>query len=140
MNIIRLQTQFAAAFLLCVSATAASSSGMQYAHTFALGGVGAAGIMSDGETALRAVLSEADAAAHLERMLPHATDAGCLYILVGLRLRDRAAYKRALAFCSQHESIVDTMRGCIVDRESFRGIVHEIDRGNFDVLIKQHPW
>jgi hypothetical protein len=140
MRIISLQIVFAVGLIFCASPYArASASDVQYADKFALGGVGAAGIMSKGEKALRALLGEADAATHLESMLPRATDAGRLYILVGLRVRDRSAYKRALAFCPQHESVVETVRGCSIGRESFRALVREIDHGQFDVLIKQRP-
>jgi hypothetical protein len=72
-------------------------------------------------------------------MLPHATDAGRLYILVGLRMRDRSAYKRAFDSYSQHDSTVETVRGCMISKQSFEALMREIDRGNFDVLLKQPP-
>jgi len=104
---------------------------------FALGGIGVAGTISKGESALRAILDEPDAVTQLEKMLPHATDAGRLYILVGLRMRDRSAYKRAFDSYSKHDSTVETVRGCMIGRESFQALMREIDRGNFDVLVKQ---
>jgi hypothetical protein len=72
-------------------------------------------------------------------MLPHATNAGRLYILVGLRMRDRSGYKRAFDLYSQHDSTVETVRGCMIGHESFKALMREIDRGNFDVLLKQPP-
>ncbi len=62
------------------------------AKSFAFGGVGVAGLMSAGERNLRAVLDEPHASQELQAALPHATPAGELYILVGLRRCDRAAY------------------------------------------------
>jgi hypothetical protein len=117
----------------------ARGSDVQDADKFALGGIGAAGIISKGESALRTILDQPDAVTQLEKLLPHATDAGRLYILVGLRMRDRSAYKRAFDFYSKHDSTVETVRGCMISKESFHAVLSEIDRGNFDVLLKQPP-
>src|SRR5256886_15550894 len=64
------------------------------ARSFAFGGVGVAGLMSEGERNLRAVLERPDASHQLQAALAHATPAGELYILVGLRRCDRAAYQK----------------------------------------------
>ena len=53
------------------------------AKLFAFGGVGVAGLMSEGERNLRAVLERSDASQQLQGALVHATPAGELYILVG---------------------------------------------------------
>jgi hypothetical protein len=117
----------------------ARGSGVQDATQFALGGIGVAGTISQGEAALRTILDEPDAVARMEKILPSATDAGRLYIFVGLRMRDRSAYKRAFDSYSKHDSTVETVRGCTISKESFQAVMHEIDRGNFDVLLKQRP-
>src|SRR5213079_55574 len=64
------------------------------AKSFAFGGVGVAGLMSEGERNLRAVVERPDASRQLQAALAHATPAGELYILVGLRRCDRAAYEK----------------------------------------------
>src|SRR5215831_12609281 len=64
------------------------------AKSLAFGGVGVAGLMSEGERNLRAVLAQPDASLQLQAALAHATPVGKLYILVGLRRCDRAAYKK----------------------------------------------
>jgi len=138
MRLISLKVAGAIALSLC-AASFACGSDVQDADKFALGGIGVAGAMSKGESALRAILDQPDAVTQLEGMLPHATDAGRLYILVGLRMRDRSAYKRAFESYSKHDSTVETVRGCMVSRESFQALMREIDRGNFDVLLKQAP-
>jgi hypothetical protein len=130
----------AATLMFCTLLSACASAGVRSSPTFALGGIGVIGAMSEGEKALRAVLAQPEAARELEAMFPHATDAGRLYILVGLRVRDRAAYARALAACSRHDSVVRTIRGCSIGQESFRSLVREIDRGEFDPVIKRPPW
>jgi hypothetical protein len=64
------------------------------AKSLAFGGVGVAGLMSEGERNLRAVLERPDASQQLQAALARATPAATLYILVGLRRCDRAAYQK----------------------------------------------
>jgi len=136
MRFIRLKIIVAIALTLCAVPFACGSE-VQDADKFAFGGIGAAGIMSQGEAALRTILAEPDAVTRLEKMLPHATDAGRLYILVGLRIRDRSSYKRAFDSYSKHDSTVETVHGCMISRKSFQSLMQEIDRGDFDGLLKQ---
>jgi hypothetical protein len=123
---------------LVIAATpipAASEGELRKTSTFAMGGVGYAGIMSEGERTLREILKEADAPRRLESVLPNASAAGKLYALIGLRLRDRAAYERALEKYRPNEAKVPTMRGCIMQREPFRKLVEEIERGDYDTFL-----
>ncbi len=117
-----------------------SVSRLQHARIFALGGIGYAGVMSDGERALRTVLKQSDASMSLEAVLPHASVAGQLYALLGLRLRDRAAYARALHTLPPRDSQVETMRGCSVGRESFRELVSKIEHGRYDSSLSRPAW
>jgi hypothetical protein len=64
------------------------------AKSFTFGGVGVAGLMSQGERNLRTILEQPNASQQLQAALAHATPAGELYILVGLRRCDRAAYQK----------------------------------------------
>jgi hypothetical protein len=111
--------------------------GLQSAGSFALGGIGVAGTMSAGERALREVLKQPDAVARLEALLPNASPAGILYALLGLRIRDRAAYERALEKYRSTEAIVGTARGCMLSREPFRDLVKEIERGEYDTFLSR---
>lgn len=114
--------------------------GLQSAGSFAMGGVGVAGTMSAGERALRQLLKQPDAVAQLEAMLPSASPAAKLYVLVGLRLRDRAAYERALEKCRSIDAKVETARGCMLSQESFRDLVKQIERGQYDnFLAREWP-
>jgi hypothetical protein len=115
--------------------SAASEAALQKTMTFALGGVGYAGAMSEGERTLREILKESDAPKRLESVLPNASAAGQLYALLGLRLRDRAAYERALEKYRTNNANVQTMRGCIMQRESFRKLVEQIERGDYDSFL-----
>jgi hypothetical protein len=116
-----------------------TDSGVEKAGTFALGGVGVAGTMSAGERALREVLKKPDAVAQLEALIPNASPSGKLYALLGLRTRDRAAYERALEKCRSTDAKVQTARGCILSQESFRDLLKEIERGQYDTFL-QREW
>jgi hypothetical protein len=107
---------------------------------FALGGIGVAGSMSEGERALREVLKESDVAARLEKLLADASPVGQLYALLGLRRRDRAAYERALGKLRTTDAKVQTARGCILQQESFSDLLNEIERGQYDdFLAREWP-
>jgi hypothetical protein len=102
---------------------------------FALGGIGVVGSMSEGERALREVLNEPGVTARLEKLLSDASPAGQLYALLGLRVRDRAAYERALGKLRTTNVKVQTARGCILQQESFRDLIKEIERGQYDNFL-----
>src|SRR5438094_10415878 len=101
------------------------------AKSFAFGGIGVAGLMSEGERNLRAVLDRPDASQHLQAALAHATPAGELYILVGLRRCDRAAYEKISTSLSVSNDNVEVARGCMVSREPFRLLLSPIQDGRF---------
>ena len=127
-----------ALFLICtVPVPAEPGAGLDKLATFALGGVGVAGTMSEGERALREVLKQPDAVTQLESALQDASAAGQLYALLGLRFRDRTAYQRALEKYRANDAKVQTMRGCILQRESFRELVNQIERGDYDSLLER---
>jgi hypothetical protein len=110
---------------------------LEKAGMFALGGIGVAGTMSPGERALRELFEKADAPARMDRLLTNATPAGQLYALLGLRLKDHAAYQRALEKCRNTDAKVETARGCILSQESFRDLVQEIERGQYDTFLER---
>ena len=118
----------------------ASEAVLQKTGMFALGGIGVAGTMSEGERALREILKEPDATARLAKLLSNGSPAGKLYALLGLRIRDRAASERALEKCRALDAKIETARGCILSQESFRDLLKEIERGQYDnFLTREWP-
>ena len=109
------------------------------AKSLAFGGVGVAGLMSEGERNLRAVLQQPDASQQLQAALAHATPAGKLYILVGLRRCDRAAYQRVFDALSRSSGDVEVVRGCMVSKEPFRQLLSQIQDGRFDDYLSRTP-
>jgi hypothetical protein len=109
------------------------------AKSFAFGGVGVAGLMSEGERNLRAVLERPDGSQQLQGALAHATPAGELYILVGLRRCDRAAYQKVFDSLARPNDNVEVVRGCMISREPFRRLLSEIQDGRFDDYLSRSP-
>jgi hypothetical protein len=110
------------------------------AKSFAFGGVGVAGLMSEGERSLRAVLERPDASQQLQAALAHATPAGELYFLVGLRHCDRAAYQKIFGSLARPNDDVEVARGCMISREPFRQLLSQIQDGRFDDYLSRAPW
>ena len=109
------------------------------AKSFAFGGVGVAGLMSEGERNLRAVLGRPDASQQLQAALAHATPVGTLYIMVGLRRCDRAAYQKVYDSASRPDDNVEVLRGCMITKESFRQVLSQIQEGRFDDYLSRTP-
>jgi hypothetical protein len=109
------------------------------AKSLAFGGVGVAGLMSEGERNLRAVLQQPDASQQLQAALAHATPAGKLYILVGLRRCDRAAYQKVFDSLSRPNDDVEVVRGCMVSNEPFRQLLSQLNDGRFDDYLSRTP-
>jgi len=109
------------------------------AKSLAFGGVGVAGLMSEGERNLRAVLEQSDASQQLQAALAHATPAGKLYILVGLRRCDRAAYQKVFDSLGRPNDDVEVVRGCKISKEAFRQILLQIQDGRFDDYLARAP-
>jgi hypothetical protein len=109
------------------------------AKSLAFGGVGVAGLMSEGERNLRAVLDRPDASQQLQAALADATPAGTLYILVGLRRCDRAAYQKVFDSLVRHDDDVEVVRGCMISKEPFRQVLSQVQDGRFDDYLSRPP-
>ena len=122
---------------LAVASQNSAAGDLASAKMFAFGGVGAAGIMSEGERNLRAVLGQSDASQQLQAAFAQATPAGKLYILVGLRRCDPAAYQRVIDSVARSNDDVEIARGCMITREPFRQLLSQIRDGRFDDYLSQ---
>ena len=107
------------------------------AKQFALGGIGVAGTISEGEQKLRVVLQASDASQQLQTALAQATPAGQLYILIGLRRCDLAAYRKIFPTLSRSKEEVEVIRGCMISREPFEKLLAEVNDGRFDLYLSQ---
>lgn len=109
------------------------------AKSLAFGGVGVAGLMSEGERNLRAVLAQPDAPQRLQAALAHATPAGKLYILVGLRRCDRTAYQKIFDSMGRANDDVEVVRGCMISKEPFHQVLSQVQGGRFDDYLSRPP-
>ena len=109
------------------------------AKSLAFGGVGVAGLMSEGERNLRALLDRADASQQLHAALSHVTSAGQLYILVALRRCDRAAYQKVFESLARSNGDVEVVRGCMICKEPFRHVLSQVQDGRFDYYLSRPP-
>jgi len=103
------------------------------AKSFAFRGIGVAGLMSEGER-------RPHASRQLQAALAHATSAGELYILVGLRRCDHAAYQKVISSLPRSNDDVEVARGCMISREPFRQLLSQIQDGRFDDYLSRPPW
>jgi len=110
-----------------------------HASSFALGGIGVAGTISEGERALRNLLRDSAATVQLEELLVKATPAGQLYALLGLRVHDRAAYEKALKDFRVPDGEVETIAGCMIWRAPFKQIFDRIKAGEYDHSLERSP-
>jgi len=106
-------------------------------ESFAVGGIGIAGTMSEGEHALRQLLHDPNPGAQLQGLLTSATPAGQLYALLGLRTHDRAAYDKALKDFKAPEVEVQTIGGCIIWRAPFKQLLDRIKAGEYDHSLER---
>lgn len=121
-------------------ATASEESAAQdvaAAKSLAFGGVGVAGLMSEGERNLRMVLEQPAASQQLQAAFADATPAGKLYILVGLRRCDLAAYQKVFDSVGHPDEAVEVVRGCMISKKPFREVLSEIQDGRFDSYLSR---
>lgn len=104
---------------------------LRAASRFAVGHVGYAGVTSDEELALRDVLSRRDASVDLRKLLSEATLAGQLYALWGLAVTADADFPKLSEKYDSIDAQVETMNGCLVEREAVSVIVERIRRGKY---------
>jgi hypothetical protein len=95
--------------------------------------------MSEGERNLQAVLDRPDASQQLQATLPHATPAGNLYILIGLRRCDHAAYQKVFDSLARPNDDVEVVRGCMISKEPFRQVLSQVQDGRFDDYLSRPP-
>ena len=100
---------------------------------FAFGGVGFAGVISEGETDLKFILSQPSPAAlaSLARLYADGNPQAKAYALAGVKKLSRRRYRELLAEARASMDQVVVMRGCVITREPLRQVAKEIDAGGF---------
>jgi hypothetical protein len=110
------------------------------ASYFALGPVSIGAFMSPGERALRDILKRDDATVQLEAIFHHASPAGQLYLLLGLKLHDPAAYEQAVEALRKDDPEIDVRQGCGGEKKSFHAVAADIRDGTYDSYLSRPEW
>jgi len=133
--ILALALAAAAAFPTASGATTEPKS-LAEVEEFAFGGVGVAGIQSQGESFFRGVMDRPDAVTTFKKILGNGTPAAKLYALCGIRLLSEKDFDAAAASLLKSNETVTTMRGCVLTKERVGEIARQISVGSYDVSLK----
>ena len=107
-------------------------------EVFAFGGIGYAGVISQGEKDYEAIFSRQSAAADFERLYATGNLQAKAYSLVGLRLLKPDKYRELSTLLRDSQTEVQTMHGCISGHEFARVVVEQIEAGRYP-LPKRKP-
>jgi hypothetical protein len=99
---------------------------------FAFGGIGIAGTTSNGEAAFHNVFESRNAAADFAQILKTGTPQAQCYALVGLRLKDRAAFDEQVKRFASSKQEVQTCAGCMMSKQPMSSVVANINKGWYD--------
>jgi hypothetical protein len=125
-----------AVFFLTMNWATAEPKSLAEVEEFAFGGVGVAGIESQGESFFRGVMEEPDAVATFKKVLGNGKPAAKLYALCGIRLLSQKDFDAAAAPLLKSNETVTVMRGCMVSKERVGELARQIGAGSFDISLK----
>ena len=98
---------------------------------FAIGGVGFAGVISQGEKDYRLLLSRPSALSDFERLLLEGNPQAKCYALFGIRTLSPGRFKDIVKSLRNVEDKVVIERGCIVSHETLGAVLKDIERDRY---------
>ena len=98
---------------------------------FAFGGVGFAGVTSQGEKDYRVILSGSSALAEFETLFATGNPQAKAYALVGILALDVRRYEQLSAPLRQASLKVTIQHGCVISYVPFSAILKGIDAGGY---------
>lgn len=101
-------------------------------HDFAFGGIGVAGVTSEGELAFREVLKRRAAEADFTTLLDSGNAQARCYALVGLHVLNPKAYVIHARRFEHDNTAVCTIGGCIILTQPMASVVANITAGRYD--------
>jgi hypothetical protein len=137
-----------AALLIILSASVALSQAgvsgseifrrLSHVRVFAFGGVGYAGVTSEGEKDFRVIYSEppANSLPDFERLYVQGTPEARSYALAAIRKLDPEHFRDLAQSLRSSQERVVTMKGCIMEDRTMAEVVKEIDSGGYDLWLK----
>jgi len=139
-HVLRLVTKMRLLILAVLLGTATSQSGgpsdstferLAKVERFAFGGIGYAGVISQGEKDYKVILSRPSAMMDFERLLSVGNPQAKGYALVGIRALDLSRFKELSHSLRDSKEELSTERGCIVSHESLRTVLNPIEAGEY---------
>ena len=103
---------------------------------FAFGGVGYAGVTSEGEMAYRAIAAGTNALSLFSAALTNGNAQAKLYALCGIRQFEPSTFDALAKSLLSANPQVETLRGCIMRHEFATNVVARISSGAYDVYFK----
>ena len=97
---------------------------------FAIGGVGYAGVISQGEKDFRAILSRSSIT-DFEKLYRTGNIQAKVYALVGLRILSPDRYNEFATALRTSKEMVETMTGCIEGKEPLAEVIKRVDAGEY---------
>jgi len=102
---------------------------------FALGGIGFAGTISDGERAFQTVAASTNALELFRAVLKNGSAEGQMYALCGIHRLAPQSFSSHARSLADAESRIRTMSGCLLSEERSSNIVARIAAGSYDLNI-----
>ena len=99
--------------------------------TFAFGGVGIAGVTSQGEKDYKTIFARPTARADFEKVFADGTPAAQCYALAALFQLDRAKYRKLADVLRASNKTVTMMQGCIMTSEQAKFVLTLIESGTY---------
>ena len=126
---------------LAQDAVSASVKSISKTGVFAFGGVGFAGVTSQGEKDFRVIFDQPPDAAlqSFESIYASGNPEAKSYALAAIHKLDERRFTELLASLKNPEERVLTMRGCIMERHTMSEVAKEIQAGQFDSWIYRRP-
>lgn len=118
---------------------AAAVKSLSKTSVFAFGGVGFAGVTSQGEKDFRTVVHQPPnvALATFEEIYAAGNPEAKGYALAGIRKLDEKRFTELLHSLDGSKEPVITMRGCIMEKQTMGDVAKEIESGSFDFWINR---
>jgi lipoate-protein ligase A len=128
-----------AAFFPGISGAVAEPKSLAEVEEFAFGGVGVAGIESQGERFFRDLMGRDDAVVAFKKILGSGTRAAKLYALCGIRLLSQKDFDAAAEPLLKSNETVTTIGGCMISKRRVAEVARQISLGSFDISLKNPP-
>lgn len=106
---------------------------------FAFGGVGYAGVTSQGEKDFHLLMMQQKPAAleSFEKLYATGDGAAKAYALAGIRELDRSEFDQLLISLPHSNEKISTMSGCLLEQELLTDVVARIKAGDYDLWIRR---